>query len=230
MLVTYHHKGCFLHGVKQADSKIPSSVLHCNHVKCNSFWNSQDHWYDPDQDNFHSSPLWHTNSFNATPRSDCSVPEATAQIYKFKIQENSPSLTCLNSSYLHCISCVERWIWAKAGTKNKSETLTKNGSHLSILRAHKLSTVMPTDAFWMKGTSLHISTPKGQSSASSCEKKTTTIRKKKNHSQCWNMELCLDCFPFPLGPALRRQAEWGLFRLGRCCSNFSVPKEGMKEG
>lgn len=35
-------------------------------------------------------------------------------------------------------------------------------SHLSILRAHKLNTVMPTDVFWMKGTSLHISTPKGQ--------------------------------------------------------------------
>lgn len=52
-----------------------------------------------------------------------------------------------------------------------------------MLRAHKLSTVMPTDAFWMKGTNLHISTPKGQSSASSCEKKPTIIKKKKiNHS------------------------------------------------
>lgn len=48
----------------------------------------------------------------------------------------------------------------------------KKQSHLSILRAHKLNTVMPTDAFWMKGTNLHISTPKGQSSASSCEKST----------------------------------------------------------
>lgn len=73
----------------------------------------------------------------------------------------------------------------------------KNGSHLSILRAHKLSTVMPTDAFWMKGTNLHISTPKGQSSASSCEKK--TIRNKlglKNNSQSWNTDLCLDWFFF----------------------------------
>lgn len=174
-LVTYHHKGCFLRGVKQADSKIPSPVLHRNHVKCNSFWNSQDHWYDPDEDNLHSSPLRHSNSFNATPRSDCSVPEVTAHIYKSKIWENSPSLTGLNSFYLHCISWVERWIWANACIGNKLETSMPNEPHLSILRAHKLSTVMPTDAFWMKGTNLHISTPKGQSSASSCEKKTTII-------------------------------------------------------
>lgn len=37
-----------------------------------------------------------------------------------------------------------------------------------MLSAHRLSTVMPTEAFWMKGTSLHRVTPKGQSSARSC--------------------------------------------------------------
>lgn len=40
-------------------------------------------------------------------------------------------------------------------------------SHLSMLRAQRLSTVMPTEAFWMKGTSLQTCTPKGQSLARS---------------------------------------------------------------
>lgn len=40
--------------------------------------------------------------------------------------------------------------------------------YLSMLNAHRLSTVMPTEAFWMKGTSLHRVTPNGQSSARSC--------------------------------------------------------------
>lgn len=30
-----------------------------------------------------------------------------------------------------------------------------NGAYRSTLRAHRLSTVIPTDAFWMKGISLH---------------------------------------------------------------------------
>lgn len=71
------------------------------------------------------------------------------------------------------ISWVERWIGAKPILKRNCRIRWKNGSHLSILSAHKLNTVMPTDAFWMKGTNLHISTPKGQSSASSCKNKTT---------------------------------------------------------
>lgn len=40
-------------------------------------------------------------------------------------------------------------------------------SHLSMLRAQRLRTVMPTEAFWMKGTSLHTCTPNGQSFAKS---------------------------------------------------------------
>lgn len=39
--------------------------------------------------------------------------------------------------------------------------------YLSMLRAQRLRTVMPTEAFWMKGTSLHTCTPKGQSFAKS---------------------------------------------------------------
>lgn len=44
-----------------------------------------------------------------------------------------------------------------------------------MLSAHRLSTVMPTEAFWMKGTSLHRVTPNGQSSARSC-RNTPTIK------------------------------------------------------
>lgn len=40
-------------------------------------------------------------------------------------------------------------------------------TYLSMLSAHKLSTVMPTDAFCMKGTSLQSPTPNGQSLAKS---------------------------------------------------------------
>lgn len=39
--------------------------------------------------------------------------------------------------------------------------------YLSILKAHRLSTVIPTEAFWTNGTSLHRVTPNGQSSARS---------------------------------------------------------------
>lgn len=44
-------------------------------------------------------------------------------------------------------------------------------TNLSILRAHKLRTVMPTEAFWTNGMSLQMYTPNGQSSASSWREK-----------------------------------------------------------
>lgn len=43
--------------------------------------------------------------------------------------------------------------------------------YLSTLKAHKLNTVIPTEVFCMKGTSLHSNNPNGQSSAMSCRKK-----------------------------------------------------------
>lgn len=52
---------------------------------------------------------------------------------------------------------------------------SKRSSYLSILSAQRLSTVIPTEAFWMKGTSLHIPAPKGQSSASSCVKEVNSV-------------------------------------------------------
>lgn len=53
-------------------------------------------------------------------------------------------------------------IWVRLGSA-AAEVL----SYLSMLRAQRLRTVMPTEAFWMKGTSLHTCTPKGQSFAKS---------------------------------------------------------------
>lgn len=91
-LVSYHHKGCFLCGVKQADSEILSPVLHCYHVKCDSFRNSQYHRYNPDEYNFNSSPPWHSNSFNSTPRSNCSVPKVTAYICRWKAQSKKEAI------------------------------------------------------------------------------------------------------------------------------------------
>lgn len=44
-----------------------------------------------------------------------------------------------------------------------------------MLSAQRLRTVMPTDAFCIKGSSLHTSTPKGQSSAWSWKKKCTMV-------------------------------------------------------
>lgn len=41
-------------------------------------------------------------------------------------------------------------------------------AYLSILNAHRLSTVIPTEDFCTNGTSLHRVTPNGQSSARSC--------------------------------------------------------------
>lgn len=69
------------------------------------------------------------------------------------------------------------------------------GAYLSMLKAHRLSTVMPTEAFWMKGTSLHRVTPNGQSSARSC---TNTQRS------------CHSLVPFILSPAA---LLWGRFLL-----------------
>lgn len=45
-------------------------------------------------------------------------------------------------------------------------------TYRSILRAHRLRTVIPTEAFWMNGINLHTYTPNGQSSAISCKRKT----------------------------------------------------------
>lgn len=47
--------------------------------------------------------------------------------------------------------------------------------YLSTLKAHRLSTVIPTDAFWRNGTSLHRKSPNALSSnghfvTSSCKK------------------------------------------------------------
>lgn len=42
--------------------------------------------------------------------------------------------------------------------------------HRSMLSAHRLRTVIPTEAFWMNGINLHTYTPNGQSSAISCRK------------------------------------------------------------
>lgn len=63
----------------------------------------------------------------------------------------------------------------------QQQSFPPNGSvlflfYLSTLSAHRLSTVTPTEVFWMKGTSLQRTSPKGQSSAISC-----TPQKKNNH-------------------------------------------------
>lgn len=51
-----------------------------------------------------------------------------------------------------------------------------------MLRAHRLSTVIPTEAFWMNGTSLHRVTPNGQSSARSWRETGTPVL----GSERWN--------------------------------------------
>lgn len=57
--------------------------------------------------------------------------------------------------------------FCSTGSKVILQSQSSSGVYLSMLRAHRLSTVIPTEAFCTKGTSLHSVTPKGQSSASS---------------------------------------------------------------
>lgn len=60
-------------------------------------------------------------------------------------------------------------------TKNKKAKIVVHlpwlHAYLSILNAHRLSTVIPTEDFCTNGTSLHRVTPNGQSSARSCIEK-----------------------------------------------------------
>lgn len=60
-----------------------------------------------------------------------------------------------------------------------------SGPYLSTLSAHRLSTVTPTEVFWMKGTSLHRTSPKGQSSATSCRPQMGQSRGGVSHEQQW---------------------------------------------
>lgn len=57
--------------------------------------------------------------------------------------------------------------WQRRGRGRLGSAGVAVVSHLSMLRAQRLSTVMPTEAFWIKGTSLQTCTPKGQSLARS---------------------------------------------------------------
>lgn len=74
-----------------------------------------------------------------------------------------PILELGTSSWL-CLGSQGR---TGAGWAGQGRAGVAVASHLSMLRAQRLSTVMPTEAFWMKGTSLQTCTPKGQSLARS---------------------------------------------------------------
>lgn len=117
-------------------------------------------------------------------------------MFKGQIKER-----CVGSFFIRWVSLISRkTIWQFKDCENKLEKASflkmrfrtcrhwkwqifKNGEaviYLSTLKAHRLSTVIPTDAFWRNGTSLHRKSPNGLSSnghfvTSSCKKKKSIV-------------------------------------------------------
>lgn len=127
----------------QAHTQLVASVRHLQHVKCQHLGDCEQHSNQPDQSHLHCFPQRDTHPLHSAPWRHCMVATQTAYRY---IYYWLPSLMFV--------------MWVE-----------KKTTYRSILRAHRLRTVIPTEAFWIKGINLQTYTPNGQSSAISCKSK-----------------------------------------------------------
>lgn len=127
----------------QAHTQLVASVRHLQHVKCQHLGDCEQHSNQPDQSHLHCFPQRDTHPLHSAPWRHCMVATQTAYRY---IYYWLPSLMFV--------------MWVE-----------KKTTYRSILRAHRLRTVIPTEAFWIKGINLQTYTPNGQSSAISYKSK-----------------------------------------------------------
>lgn len=181
ILLLYLHEQRGLHGMKQTNPQMLVFILHCYHIKADNFRHSQQDRNNPNQNDFGGCPSWNPGAFDLIPGYDSPV--------SVKINGTMLRLrgffffVCSNDTFIHWFQHISRAYAKQFYLLDKIQILygacvllqhtreCRLFLHLSTLKAHKLSTVIPTDIFWRKGTSLHSSTPNGQSSAMSWNRK-----------------------------------------------------------
>lgn len=179
ILLLYLHEQRGLHGMKQTYPQLLVFILHCYHIKGDNFRHSQQDRNNPNQNNFGGCPRWNPGAFDLIPGYDSPV---SVKINGTMLRLRGLFI-CNNDTFIHWFQHISRAYAKQFYLLDKMQILY--GScillqhtrqwwlflHLSTLKAHRLSTVIPTDVFWRKGTSLHSLTPNGQSSAMSCNRK-----------------------------------------------------------
>lgn len=192
ILLLYLHEQRGLHGMKQTNPQMLVFILHCYHIKADNFRHSQQDRNNPNQNDFGGCPSWKPGAFDLIPGYDSPV--------SVKINGTMLRLrglfVCKNDTFIHWFQHISRayakqfYLLDKIQTLYRACILVQHTRecrlflHLSTLKAHKLSTVIPTDVFWRKGTSLHSSTPNGQSSAMSWNRKKSQLFPVRKTERC----------------------------------------------
>lgn len=190
LLLLYLHEQRGLHWMKQTYPQMLVFILHCYHIKADNFRHSQQDRNNPNQNDFSGCPSWNPSAFDLIPGYDSPV-----SVKINGIMLRLPGLfVCNNDTFIHWFQNISRayakyvYLLDKIQIVYRACVLLQQTRqqrlflHLSTLKAHKLSTVIPTDVFWRKGTSLHSPTPNGQSSAISCHRNKAQFSQWENSS------------------------------------------------
>lgn len=178
ILLLYLHEQRGLHGMKQTYPQMLVFILHCYHIKADNFRHSQQDRNNPNQNDFSGCPSWNPGAFDLIPGYDSTV---SVKINGIMLRLGG-LFVCNDDTFIHWFQNISRAYAKQFHLLDKIQIMYRayiflqhtRGRplflHLSTLKAHKPSTVIPTDIFWRKGTSLHSPTPNGQSLATSCNR------------------------------------------------------------